>query len=195
VWWTCQRQPWGLRPLPLHRRARTGRRHGLRGHRIGLGLEVAQPGVLRQAQRAAQIGQKALLCGALAAVCIAHADGHFVGQLAVRGVGERGHGTRHRHTLEQHVLVQGGQGVPSLVVAQRFGDAPDGFALAVGLVAIGKSGEQGQGEQGVAGVLLHASPLGGGEISGAAQQHRSAAQFLCSECAQGMAVPCHRCWR
>ena len=91
----------------------------------------------------------------LAAVHIAHAHRHFVGQLALHGV-VQGAGRRlHAGALQQHVLVDARQVGHARVASQRLGQAADFLALGVVLAAVGKCGQKGNGKNGFLLVQVH----------------------------------------
>ena len=123
-----------------HRCAQLGR--GQRGQGVGVVAEgVSLRGV--NAQLAAQVGQKAALGRALLAVSVAHAHGHFKGELAVAGVRQAGDHCVEREAFEQHVLNQPGHMRRARFSGQGLGNAADFLALGVGFVAVGKGGKQG----------------------------------------------------
>jgi hypothetical protein len=135
-----------------------------RGVRHGLGLAVEAAGGTRiaghcggciagvagaagaHAPGLAQLGQKVLFLGAGVAIGLAHADRHFIGQLARFGVELGEHGGQ-LHTAQQHILVQAGQ-VHLLVTGQTFGHLADLFALAIVLLAIGEGCQKADGQGG-----------------------------------------------
>ena len=92
--------------------------------------------------------QKSHLFGALAAVGIAHAHGHLVGELALPVVGEGLRRTGQGEALEQDILVQGGEFGATGFTGQRGRDAANFLALGLGFFAIGKGGKQRNGQQG-----------------------------------------------
>ena len=106
-------------------------------------------------QRRFERGQKVALGRRLAAVHIAHAHRHFVGQLALHGV-TQGAGRRlHTGALQQHVLVDARQVGHARVASQRLGQAADFLALGVVLAAVGKCGQKGNGKNGFLLVQVH----------------------------------------
>ena len=80
------------------------------------------------------------------AVGIAHAYRHFVGELPVIGIVERGGGIAQADPLEQHVLIQARKIGRVGLIGQRLRQLADMLAFAFILVAIGKRGEQGDGQ-------------------------------------------------
>ena len=106
-------------------------------------------------QRRFERGQKVALGRRLAAVHIAHAHRHFVGQLALHGV-VQGAGRRlHAGALQQHVLVDARHVGHARVASQRLGQAADFLALGVVLAAVGKCGQKGNGKNGFLLVQVH----------------------------------------
>ena len=117
-----------------------GQRFGLAFHRRGLrGIET---------KRGFQVGEEAALGIALGAVGIAHADRHFVRELAVTGVVERNGGASGGDTLEQYVLIQTREIGGTRLVGERFGQPANPFAFALVLAAVGKGCQQGDRQDG-----------------------------------------------
>ncbi len=100
-------------------------------------------------QRLSQVFQKLLLGRTRNAIGIADADCHLVCQLLVRRIGERRSCLRNVDALEDYILVERAQLRAAALAGERVDDAANLLAFAVALAAIGESGEQGDGEDGL----------------------------------------------
>jgi len=137
--------------------ARPGLRCDHRSRRGGLGkLDDGVGFALDQFRRrriepeqGLQLVQKAAFRNAQVAIGLAHAHCHLVGKLALAGIRQLGGSGFQAEALEQHVLIDPGQVGRTRLPGQGIGDTADFVALAVVLLAVGESGEQGDGQEGV----------------------------------------------
>ena len=113
-------------------------------HRIGLRHQGGCGGCC-QTEGGGEIAQERLLRLAGLVIGLAHADRHFVGELFPLRAIERGGCGGDVDLAEQHFLIE--RGGMEFGWQQAFTDALQLGAFAIGRPAIGKSGEQANGEQ------------------------------------------------
>lgn len=83
------------------------------------------------------------------AIRVAYTDGHLIGQLTLRAIGECGGCLLQIDPFQQDILIQARELRRIELASERSGNPLDGFAFAVITGAIGKGGEQRDRENGV----------------------------------------------
>ena len=136
-------------------------KRGQRPHsrRLGHGFGLVDEGLGPDRLESEQPGQARQKCGFLRAVAtigLAHADRKLEGQLTQPGLAQFGHRRVQAQATEQDVLVERDE-VDLDLATERFGHLAHLLALRGVLAAVGKSGHQGDGDEGTGLLGVHAA--------------------------------------